>query len=292
MRLPPLATLLLVIAAAIGGPARGAQAADAAHHIEPVSFMSGALRIRAVLGRPDGPGPFPAYISNHGSMTVQEAARGPWTSIVAGSPADTLVKHGYVVLIVARRGYRGSDGTTTTYSTNLTSRAPGKRAVDVMRGAEAETDDVIAALDYLRTLPLVDGGRVGVGGVSLGGLVSVMAAARDPRFATLVSMAGGYRQTEKDGGADEAWPLLEQIWKKAATSITAPTLILWSRNDLMVDVDVGRALERSLRRAGKPVEMKVYPGFEDNGHYLFSRAKGYPVFTPDLVRFLDEHLGR
>jgi dienelactone hydrolase len=225
-------------------------------------------------------------------MTVQDAARGPWTSIVAGSPADTLVKHGYVVLIVARRGHRGSEGTTTTYSTNLTSRAYGKRAADVMRGAEAESEDVVAALDYLRSLPFVDGERIAVGGVSLGGLVSVLAAARDSRFAALVSMAGGYRQAEKEGGADEAWPLLEQIWKKAATTIAAPTLILWCRNDLMVDVDVGRALERSLRRAGKPVEMKVYPSFEDNGHYLFSRAKGFPIFTPDLVRFLDERLGR
>lgn len=257
---------------------------------EQVSFLSGTLRIRALLGRPKGSGPFPAYISNHGSMTIQEAAHGPWTFITKGSLSDVLARQGYVVLVVARRGYRGSEGTTTTYSTDFTSRAEGKRAVDVIRGAEAETEDILAALEYLTGLPYVDRERIAVGGVSLGGLVSVMAAAREPRFRALVSMAGGYRQTERAGGADEAWPLIQETWGKSAPKINAPTLILWSKNDLKVEVDVGRELERELRKAGKNVEMKVYPAFADNGHFIFSRKEGYPIFVPDTVRFLDTHL--
>ena len=79
----------------------------------------------------------------------------------------------------------------------------GKSAAEVMRGAGLEADDVIAALEYLLALPYVDKGRVAVGGVSLGGLVSVMAVAREPRFKALISMAGGYRQSGR-GGADEA----------------------------------------------------------------------------------------
>jgi dienelactone hydrolase len=69
-------------------------------------------------------------------------------------------------------------------------------------------------------------------------------------------------------------------------------LILWSRNDLKLDVDVGRALEKALRRSGRNVEMKVYPGFEDDGHGLFSNPRGFPVFVPDVVRFLDTSLKR
>jgi hypothetical protein len=36
---------------------------------------SGGLKIGALLGRPEGKGPFPAYIGNHGSMTLQDAGR-------------------------------------------------------------------------------------------------------------------------------------------------------------------------------------------------------------------------
>ena len=259
---------------------------------EPVTFPStGGLKIGALLGRPEGKGPFPAYISNHGSMTLQDAGKGLWTSLTPGSLSDTLARKGYVVLLVARRGYRGSEGTSTTYSTNLTSRMEGKSAAEVMRGAGLEADDVVAALEYLLALPYVDKERVAVGGVSLGGLVSVMAVAREPRFKALISMAGGYRQSGR-GGADEAWPLVETVWKRSAARITVPTLILWSKNDMRVTVEVGEALEKDLKDAGRPVQMKVYPSFDTDGHTLFSNAKGYPIYVADAVSFLDAQLNR
>lgn len=65
----------------------------------------------------------------------------------------------------------------------------GKSAAEVIRGAGLVADDVIAALEYLLGLPYVDKERVAVGGVSLGGLVSVMAVPREPRFKALISMA-------------------------------------------------------------------------------------------------------
>jgi dienelactone hydrolase len=266
----------------------------AQRRVEPVAFKSGTLTLRAVLGRPAGEGPFPVFISNHGSMTLQNASRGPWSSLVKGSLSDVLIDHGYLVLAVARRGYRGSEGTTTTYTTNRTSPDAGKTARDVFRGAEAETEDVIAALEFLAARTDVDRERIAVGGVSLGGLVSVMAAGREPRFRALVVMAGGYRQIEggRSGGWDAAWPLVDATWKSAAPRINGPVLLLWAQNDLTIDFDTGRELEKQLRRAGKSAEMKVYPSFGDNGHSLFIHPDGYPVFVPDVVKFLDAHLKR
>jgi hypothetical protein len=128
--------LVLLLTVAAGCPAFG----EVSYETSVVSFRSGVLKIVGLLGRPPGEGPFPAYIINHGSMTLQAASAGPWSSITGGSLTDVLARHGYVVLIVARRGYRGSEGTTTTYSTTATSPGYGKRAVDVMRGAEAEVE--------------------------------------------------------------------------------------------------------------------------------------------------------
>jgi dienelactone hydrolase len=267
-----------------------AQPADA-YLTEVVTIASDGLKLRALLARPKGDGPFPVYIQNHGSMTIEEARRSPWTSITRDSLSDTLARNGYVVLLLARRGYRGSEGSASTYTQNQASGGYGRSAADVMRGAEEETGDVIAALDYLSALPYVDKARVGVGGVSLGGLVSVMAAARDPRFKALISMAGGYRQSGRRG-VDEAWGPLQDIWEESARRIQVPVLILWSKNDKLLERDVGRELEKDLRLAGKRVEMTVYPEFQQNGHYLFSRPEGYPVFVPDAMRFLDRHLKR
>jgi dienelactone hydrolase len=41
---------------------------------------------------------------------------------------------------------------------------------------EAETADVFAAVDYLRTLPFADTKRIGIMGYSLGGAVTMFAA--------------------------------------------------------------------------------------------------------------------
>jgi dienelactone hydrolase len=259
---------------------------------EVVTIPSGGLKLRGLIGRPKGDGPFPAYIQNHGSMTIEEAGRNPWTAITKESLSDTLVRNGYVVLLLARRGYKGSEGSASTYTQNEASLGDRDRsAANVIRGAEEETGDVIAALDYLSALPYVDKDRVGVGGVSLGGLVSVMAAARDGRFKALISMAGGYRQSGYRG-VDEAWGPLQGIWEESARRIRVPVLILWSKNDMLLERDVGRELEKDLRLAGKRVEMTVYPEFQQNGHYLFSRPEGYPLFVPDAMRFLDRHLKR
>jgi hypothetical protein len=38
--------------------------------------------------------------------------------------------------------------------------------------------------------------------------------------------------------------------------------------------------------------MKVYPGFDTDGHTLFSNPKGFPIFVPDAVSFLDAQLNR
>jgi dienelactone hydrolase len=85
---------------------------------------------------------------------------------------------------------------------------------------------------------------------------------------------------------------VQGVWKNGAQKIRAPVLILWSNNVMIIDEDEGRQLEKELRRTGRSVEMKVYPAFRENGHYLFSRAEAYPVYVPDAVSFLDSHLKR
>lgn len=254
---------------------------------ERVTFQSGGLKIRGVLARPPGEGRFPVYIHTHGSMTAEVASGPPWTQLPPGSHLEALAREGYVVLWVARRGYRGSEGTTQTYSLQRTSGLI-PRAEDVFRAAQAEADDLLAAFEYLRTLPFVDSDRISVGGHSVGGLVTILAAAREPRFRAVVCLAGGFRWTE--GNNETAWPLVDRAWRESAKKITAPVLILWSKNDFSLEPDVGRELEKDLKKEGHPVQFIVYPAFEDNGHFLFTGPKGFSVFTPDLVRFLNVNL--
>ncbi len=85
--------------------------------------------------------------------------------------ADALARRGVAVLRLDDRGVGGSTGEFNKATTR------------------DFTDDVRAALAYLRQRPDVDGDRLGMLGHSEGGVVAVMVAAEDPSLKALVLLA-------------------------------------------------------------------------------------------------------
>src|SRR5262245_17649882 len=85
--------------------AYGQSPADSAY--TEVFYPSGKLRIQAYLYKPNGDGPFPVVIYNHGSRPTRERHSVPFEYI-----GRLLARAGYVVLVPERRGYGGSDGPT------------------------------------------------------------------------------------------------------------------------------------------------------------------------------------
>ncbi|MEI7924632.1 MAG: alpha/beta fold hydrolase [Chloroflexota bacterium] len=81
--------------------------------------------------------------------------------------ADFLSKAGFHVFFFDARGVGHSAKVEVTFG-------------------EREKQDVLGALDYLSKRPEVDQSRIAIMGVELGGSVGIMAAAEDPRVASLV----------------------------------------------------------------------------------------------------------
>jgi dienelactone hydrolase len=106
-----------VTALAIGVAAAAAQAPTPTK--QHIAFTSHNLTLAGFLFRPDGPGPFPAIVWNHGSE--KNPGGGPQFDTVAG----IFVPHGYVVFAPIRRGHQMSEGPTS--STSGTPRAAGVR---------------------------------------------------------------------------------------------------------------------------------------------------------------------
>jgi dienelactone hydrolase len=243
---------------------------------EELTYLSGGLKIKAYLYRPRGQGPFPAIIYSHGSRTrpeLQEPGRYEWL-------AYRLARQGYVVLVAERRGYGGSEGQGVV----------GGEGLNTLRwGLPGEIDDVLAAVAYLAERPDADANRVALVGKSLGGLVSVLAAAEQPRVRAVVSLAGGY-----GFGARTASPemlFVTEAVRDAARKIKAATLLLHAQNDRIVPPDVSRIIHQDLRDRGVPVSLKIYPPFtvggrEIEGHRLFDVVDGLPIFWKDFTEFL------
>jgi dienelactone hydrolase len=242
-----------------------------------VFYPSGGLSIQAYLYKPDGAGPFAAVIYNHGSRLGQERRSAPFEHI-----GRLLTRAGYVALVAERRGYGRSDGQTWPQDVgNSKGRFVGR--------LNDETDDVLAAVDYLRTLPFVDAKRVGIMGWSFGGIVTMFAVSRSTAFAAAVNQAGGALTWNDNPG-------IRSALVAAAEKVTTPTLLLVAENDRTTASIT--AVGEALARRGVTHRVVIYPPFAPRepsladrapGHQVFS-ARGVAVWERDVLEFLASYL--
>lgn len=276
-------TLLLgVCLCLVAAAAQSQSPADSAY--TEVFYPSGSLRIHTYLYKPSGDGPFPVVIYNHGSRSGRPRRPEPNEYI-----GRLLTQAGYAVLIPERRGYGDSEGPTLAEAIG---NDFGQRYVVRM---EAETDDVFATVDYLRTLPFVDTKRIGIMGFSGGGVVTMFAIRRSTAFAVAINQAG----------AAGVWNISAEMRSAliaAAEKATTPALLLVAQNDRTTDSIT--TLAEIFKRRGMSHRMVVYEPFTPQrtdgvvtmgfntapGHDVF-RVQGVHVWERDVIEFLARYLG-
>jgi dipeptidyl aminopeptidase/acylaminoacyl peptidase len=125
-----------------------------------VTFRSGDLTISGVLNVPDGEGPFPAVVLNHGYIEPSVYATGQGMT----RERNYLAAEGFVVL---HNDYRGHAASDDVEQSDLEFRL-------------GYTRDAIAAVKALRGLPEVRDNQVALAGRSMGGGVVFNALVAEP----------------------------------------------------------------------------------------------------------------
>ena len=146
-----------------GGLQRGRLIGDfGAYRSYEATFRSGRLTISGVLNVPEGEGPFPAVVLNHGYIepTVYETGQGMTRE------QDHLARAGFVVL---HNDYRGHAASDDVEQVDLEFRL-------------GYTRDAIAAVKALRGMPEVRDDQVALAGRSMGGGVVFNALVADPEL--------------------------------------------------------------------------------------------------------------
>jgi len=149
-----------------------------------VFYDSGSLRIQAYLYKPEGDGPFPVVIYNHGTRDGRERVSSPFRM-----SAKMLMRAGYAVLVPERRGYGKSDGA-------MWRQEVGGDPSRLIPRLQAETDDVLRASTIARACRTSIRNASAVMGWSFGGVVSMLAAS--PQHG--VSCRGGSGRRGPDMG--------------------------------------------------------------------------------------------
>jgi dienelactone hydrolase len=247
---------------------------------QPITFKSGGLSLVGVLYKPEGNGPFPALIWNHGSEGRPDA--GPQFDSVA----SIFVPAGYVVFAPVRRGQGRSEGSyiiDTIRQTRITGGKAAANRLAVHLLESEQLDDQLAGLAYVKQLSFVDPHRIAVAGCSFGGIQTLLGVERGV----------GYRAAISISPAALSWggnPFLQNRLIRSMQGITVPTLLLQPAKD--ASLKPSRVLGAEAARLGKPLTTKVYPatGPEAEQKHCFGGAKGMHVWAADAKAFLEANL--
>ena len=238
---------------------------------EEIKFPSGNLVLQGFLYKPQGDGPFPAILYNHGSE--RDPGRKP-------ALAAFFSGRGYVFFVPHRRGHGRSP-----YDANVESLY-GQGAAGRIALHETHLEDQLAALAYLKQSSYVDTFRMAVAGCSYGGIQTVLAL--EANADQKLGLAAGI---DFAGGA-MSWKSLSlrDRMVRAVRKATIPLFLIQAENDY--DLGPSRTLARELERLGKPHELKIFPPYgssQAEGHGAFC-SRATDVWGPEVLRFLQTHL--
>ena len=245
---------------------------------ETAFYPSGKLKIEVYVFKPEGAGPFSVVIYNHGSRAGHEGEERPFAYV-----GEMLAHSGYVVVVPERRGYGKSDGATFSETVGE------DRGPRFVARVQEETDDMLAAVEFVKTLPYADATRMGVMGWSFGGIVSVFGASRSSAFRVVVDQAGAALTWDHS-------PAMQVALKDAAKKVRVPLLGMVAKNDRTTESV--KAVVREAEAHGSQTKLIVYPPFTPQdtagvapGHMIFGR-EGWRVWEADVKEFLAKYLGQ
>ena len=216
--------------------------------------------IAITIYRPAGDGPFPLLVFNHGrAVSAKRAAQGRNRPEAA---ARYFVGKGFVVLAPTRIGY------WETYGDFDPEQSGNCSNMQVEPMAVAASDQVLATVNFAKTLPYADASRWVVAGQSVGGLTSVATVGRAPAgLVAGINFAGGA------GGDPDAKPgnpcrpqALESYWGGLAKNSRVPTLWMYWQNDKYWGLEAPRAWHKAWSAGGGKAEFTVFSPSGDDGH--------------------------
>ena len=230
----------------------------------------GSTELETTIYKPEGVGPFPVVVINHGKSSGDPRFQSRYRP--AGA-VRYFMQRGYVVIVPMRQGFSKSSGSYIGSGCN------------VEGNGRSQADDVKSALDYTLEQPYADKNRILIVGQSHGGWTTLAFGALNyPGVKGLVTFAGGLRQESCAG-----WEggLVRAAGSYAGDTKT-PSLWFYGDNDSYFSKSTWQDMAARYTAVGGKARVVAFGSFGSDSHSLFGSSSGQPIWQPEVTRFLTE----
>jgi dienelactone hydrolase len=226
------------------------------------------IELETTVYKPDGDGPFPLVLINHGKAPGDARFQGRYRPTVA---ARYFLQRGYAVVVPMRQGFSKSGGLYVGSGCN------------VEGNGRAQAEDVRASLDWATAQPWADKSRILVVGQSHGGWTTLAFGAENyPGVRGLVNFSGGLRQD-----TCTAWQRNLASGAESYARVTkVPSLWFYGDNDSYFDPPTWKAMLERYATAGGNAKMVAFGTFGSDAHGLFAARAGSRIWQPEMTSFL------
>ena len=228
-----------------------------------------AVTLQVTIMHPDGNGPFPLVIMNHGAAAISKDHRGG--RYHRTNAAFYFLSRGYAVALPMMRGFSASGGEIYHFGCDLAGTGI------------AYARDIRSVIRYLGNDPRFDTSRVIVAGQSMGGWNALAVGALNvPHVKGLIDFNGGIRESDCDAG-DRS--LVEGAAKFGAAT-KAPSIWFYGDNDPYFPVPVWRAMYDAYTRSGGHAEIVDVGIVMQSSHNFLAYPEVLPLWTSRIDAFL------
>jgi pimeloyl-ACP methyl ester carboxylesterase len=238
------------------------------------------VRLETVIFKPNGAGPFPLAVINHGSTGRGRDPALEKQTWFAADLAEFLNERGWMVAFPQRRGRGKSDG---LYDEGFSENRKLGYACDAelsLRGADRALDDVDAAIAALRLRPDVAPLPVLIGGQSRGGVLAVAYAGLHPaQIFGVINFVGGWLG-ESCGSASA----VNQALFERGAHYGRPTIWLYGQGDTFYSIAHSRNNFADFEKSGGQGTFFEFSAVPNPGHFVFRDPE---LWSGPIGKYLD-----
>ena len=234
----------------------------------PAGLARSAL-LQTTVFRPDGDGPFPLVIINHGKDAGDPRSQTRDRFLFM---ATAFVKRGYAVMVPMRQGFANSTGTYANFGCNMTANGI------------AHASDVMDTIVFARSQRWIDADRIVIAGQSYGGLATIALGTRSIKGVRgLLNFAGGLRD---DGNKCDWRSELVRAFSVYGEHNKIPSLWMYGINDSLFRPDLVGRMHSAFVRSGGRARLHEFGIFKRDSHGMVASRDGEKIWWKEAESFL------